>query len=109
MHVIVDRAGQHVKPPRVERLRGLRHDRVVADRDHPAVLDGDAGVDDAVGRDYLARSDNEIGRRSSSAPHSMAQPPSTGRSMPVIWREASLARNRQALATSASLVTRFSA
>src|SRR5271168_3607191 len=29
-------------------------------------------------------------------PHSIAQPPSTGRSTPVIWRAASLARKRQA-------------
>ena len=44
-----------------------------------------------------------------SGPHSMAQPPSTGRSTPVIWRETSLARNRQALATSSSVETRLSA
>ena len=37
----------------------------------------------------------------------MAQPPSTGRSTPVIWRETSLPRNRQALATSWSVETRL--
>ena len=63
----------------------------------------------ASGDDHLAVADDEIGGASWSPPHSMAQPPSTGRSTPVIWRETSLARNRQALATSASIVTRLSA
>ena len=65
-------------------------------------------VDDGVRRDDLAAADEEIGR-DHVASYSMAQPPSTGRSTPVIWRDASLARNRQALATSASVVTRLSA
>ncbi len=38
-----------------------------------------------------------------------AQPPSTGKSTPVNWRDTSLARNRQAFATSASVLIRFSA
>ncbi len=39
----------------------------------------------------------------------MAQPPSTGRSIPVIWRDTGEARNKQAFATSSSVVIRRSA
>ena len=42
-----------------------------------------------------------------SARHSAAHPPSTGMSAPVIWRDTSLAKNRQAFATSLSVVTRL--
>src|SRR5947199_15177 len=54
MHMIVDHAGQHVQPPRVERLCRLRHDGIIADRDDAAVFDRDARLDDAVGADDLA-------------------------------------------------------
>src|SRR5204862_6861496 len=93
----------------IERLVRRRHGRIGTDRDHRAVLDSDTRLDHAFGRHHFAVSDDEIGGDHGAIPHNIAQPPSTGRSTPVIWREASLARNRQALATSASLVTRFNA
>ena len=63
------------------------------------------GVDHGVGRDDLAAGEDEIGGDA----HSAAHPPSTGMSAPVIWRDTSLAKNRHALATSLSVVTRCSA
>ena len=108
MHVHVDGAGQDVESARVERLACRRHRRLGPDRDDVPVMDGDAGLDDGIGRHHLAAVNDEISR-GHRRPHNIAQPPSTGRSIPVIWRDASLARNRQALATSTSLDTRLSA
>ena len=108
MHMHVDRAGQQVHARDIECFARGRHGRVAADCDDRAVLDRNTRIDHAVGRDDLSVADDEIGA-DHAAPHNMAQPPSTGRSMPVIWRDASLARNRQALATSTSLVTRLRA
>ena len=54
MHVIVDRTRQHVKSARIERLGSGWHDGVITDRDDPAILNGDAGLDDTVGTDNLA-------------------------------------------------------
>src|SRR5262249_56318793 len=85
-----------------------------ADRDDYAMLDRDACREHAVGRHDAAAVDDEIGlfahgRTFWSHLQSIAHPPSTGRSMPVICRDTSLARNRQALATSASVEMRLSA
>ena len=108
MHV--DGAGENVQAARIEGIARERHRLVGADCDDAAVLDRDAGGDRAVMRHHRAVADDEVGGGGHCGPaHSIAQPPSTGRSTPVIWREASLARNRQALATSASIVTRLSA
>ena len=109
VHVHVDCARQHVHPRSVESLTRMRHRRLVADRDDAAILDGDTRSDDGFRRHDIAAANEEIDRVHARHPHSIAQPPSTGRSTPVIWRAASLARNRQALATSASAVTRLSA
>ena len=108
MHVHVDGAGQDMKSACVKRLARSRHHRIRPDRDNVTVVDGNAGIDDGLGRHDPAAAYDEISR-AHRRPHNIAQPPSTGRSIPVIWREASLARNRQALATSTSLDTRLSA
>ena len=109
MDVNVDGAGQNMQPARIQRLPGRRHRLRRTDRMDQAVLDRDAGVIAGVRRDDRAAIDDEIDRvgHDRASRYNIAQPPSTGRSTPVIWRETSLAKNRQALATSSSTVTRF--
>ena len=107
MNMHVDGAGQDMQARGVERFDGRGHGRVVADGDDKTILDGDAGDEIGVRRHHRAVANDEIGDH--GFPHRLAQPPSTGRSTPVIWRAASLARNRQALATSTSVETRLSA
>ena len=111
MHMDVDGAGKDMQAGRVEGFARRRHRLVSADGEHAPVFDGDTAGDHAVVRHQSAVADDEIGGhwRPWHTVHSIAQPPSTGRSMPVIWRDTSLERNRQALATSASTVTRLSA
>src|SRR5471030_2184055 len=111
MHVNVDRAGQDVQAGGVERLFGFRHRLGRADGVNQSILDGDAGAIFRVGRDDGAAVDDKIDRIrwGHRCAHNIAQPPSTGRSTPVTWRDTSLAKNKQALATSASTVTRFMA
>ena len=112
MHMRIDGAGQDMHARGVQRFGGWRHRRVVADGEYLAVLDGKAAVAHAIGIDERAVAQDDIGGDGHCrflVDQSAAQPPSTGRSTPVIWREASLAMNKQALATSASIVTRRSA
>ena len=109
MHMAVDGAGQQVKPVGAHLLPCRRHAVVVTDRHDLLAGNGDAGRDDLLGRDHQAATDDQIdffGCVCHGNFQSMAQPPSTGRSTPVIWRETSLAKNRQALATSVSVETR---
>ncbi len=111
MHVHVDGAGQHVQAGGVESLARRRHRLGSADReDQPSLMAMLADIrasGETTVPPWMTRS--AVVDWPCSAPHSIAQPPSTGRSTPVIWRDTSLARNRQALATSRSTVTRFSA
>ncbi len=108
MHVDVDRARQDVKAAHIQNLASGRHCTLGADGDDDAILDGDARQECGIGRNDRSTTNDEVGGHG-LLHHSIAQPPSTGRSMPVSWRETSLARNRQALATSASFVTRLRA
>ena len=112
MHVNVDGTGQDMHAARIQRFARRRHRFWRADRMDFSVLDRDAGANFRIRRDEDAAVDDEIDFVRichGSSPHSIAQPPSTGKSTPVIWRETSLAKNRQALATSSSTVMRFSA
>ena len=108
MHMHVDRAGQDMEAGGIERLARGRHRLLRADRENFSVLHGDARRKGRIRRHHHAVANDEIGC-GHGIPHSIAQPPSTGRSAPVIWRDTSLAKNRQAFATSVSSVTRLSA
>ncbi len=103
MHV--DRAGENMQARDVDGLARRRHRVGSANAENLAVLDRHGGIDHGVWRDDLAALEDEVG----GGAHSAAHPPSTGRSAPVIWRDTSLAKNRHALATSLSVVTRRSA
>ncbi len=113
MDMHVDRAGQQELARDIDRLPGRRHGSGGADQGDQAVLDRDIGPvarqagDDRAAAEHQVRDEIRMARAlAHRGAHSEAQPPSTGRSTPVIWRETEEARNRQALATSSSVETR---
>ncbi len=103
MHVHVDGAGEEVEARDVHHLLRLRQRRAGREqRLHQPVPDRHVGAEAAAAVHDGAAAQQQVR-------HSAAHPPSTGRSAPVICRAASEARKTQALATSASVLTRRSA
>ena len=102
VNMVVDRAGQQVQPVRIQRFLGGGHRLCVADRYDNAVLDRNARGIRGIRGDNRSIVDDKICDRfhDSLTSQSIAQPPSTGRSTPVICRETSLAMKRHALAMS---------
>ena len=118
------------RPVDVHRLARRGHRGGRADSEDDPVLDRHVGTKAGAAGDDTCRQ-SVSGLRSSLSPgkqgrrrevfspdplihifYGSEEPPSrhpTGRSTPVTWRETSEARKRQAFATSASVVTRFSA
>ena len=79
MHVHVDGAGQDVQAAGVERLARRRHGVVAPTASDRAVLDRDAGRDDAVRRHDVAAVDDEIGRAHRMASSSQHGPAAVDR------------------------------
>jgi hypothetical protein len=85
MHMVVDRARQDVKSGCIECLARRRHRFRGADGEDHAILDGDAGLESRVrGNDRAVPDDEICDHATLPLHHSIAQPPSTGRSAPVI-------------------------
>ena len=109
MHVAIDRSRQKKQAVGPHLFTCSWHQVIMTHSNNLFTRNRNAGLDDLIGRHHTGTPDDQVHFFHVVSFHSMAQPPSTGKSTPVIWRDTSLAIKRHALATSSSFVTRFSA